>query len=69
MAPVSLLLDLWVHDVEALVGETLDPLRFRPNLYVRAAPGFAMREQDLVGATLRAGRRRAAGARSRRAAA
>jgi hypothetical protein len=55
MAPVSVLLDLWVHDVEALVGERLDPLRWRPNLYVAAAPGFAKREADLIGATLRAG--------------
>ena len=55
LAPVSLLLDLWLHDAEALVGEELDPQRFRPNLYVRAAPGFAKREQELVGATLRAG--------------
>jgi uncharacterized protein YcbX len=53
--PVSILLDLWVHDAEALVGETLDPLRWRPNLYVRAAPGFTKREGDLVGATLRCG--------------
>jgi uncharacterized protein YcbX len=53
--PVSILLDLWVHDVEALVGEPLDPLRWRPNLYVHAAPGFANREGDLVGATLRSG--------------
>ncbi len=53
--PISLLLDLWVGDVEALVGEPLDPLRFRPNLYARAAPGFALREADLVGATVRAG--------------
>lgn len=55
VAPVSLLLDLWVADVEALLGEALDPRRFRPNLFVRAAPGFAKREQDLLGATLRAG--------------
>jgi uncharacterized protein YcbX len=53
--PVSILLDLWVHDAEALVGEPLDPLRWRPNVYVRAAPGFAKREADLVGATLRSG--------------
>jgi len=53
--PVSILLDLWVHDVEALVGERLDPLRWRPNLYVAAAPGFTKREADLVGATLRVG--------------
>jgi uncharacterized protein YcbX len=52
---VSLLFDLWVHDVEALVGEPLDPLRWRPNLFARAAPGFAKREADLVGTTVRAG--------------
>jgi MOSC domain-containing protein len=52
---VSLLLDLWVRDVEALVGEPLEPLRWRPNLYVEAAPGFSKREPALVGATLRAG--------------
>lgn len=52
---VSLLLDLWVGDAEALVGEVLDPLRWRPNVYVRAAPGFVRREAALVGATLRAG--------------
>ncbi|HTD34802.1 MAG TPA: MOSC N-terminal beta barrel domain-containing protein [Candidatus Elarobacter sp.] len=53
--PVSVLFDLWVRDVEALVGEELDPQRWRPNLYVTAAPGFAKREPDLLGATLRAG--------------
>ncbi|HEY0394048.1 MAG TPA: MOSC N-terminal beta barrel domain-containing protein [Candidatus Elarobacter sp.] len=53
--PVSVLFDLWVHDVEALVGEALEPLRWRPNLFVRAAPGFAQREAALVGTTVRAG--------------
>ncbi|HZX67519.1 MAG TPA: MOSC N-terminal beta barrel domain-containing protein [Candidatus Elarobacter sp.] len=53
--PVSVLFDLWVRDAEALVGEKLDPLRWRPNLYVTAAPGFARREPDLVGTILRAG--------------
>ena len=52
---VSVLLDLWVRDVETLVGEPLDPLRWRPNLYVEASPGFSAREPELVGATLRAG--------------
>ncbi|HEY0383614.1 MAG TPA: MOSC N-terminal beta barrel domain-containing protein [Candidatus Elarobacter sp.] len=52
---VSVLLDLWVNDVEALVGEPLDPKRWRPNVYVTAAPGFAKREAGLVGATLSAG--------------
>ena len=53
--PVSVLFDLWVRDVEALVGEPLDPLRWRPNLFVHAAPGFSRREPALVGTTLRAG--------------
>jgi len=52
---VSVLLDLWVRDVEALVGEQLDPLRWRPNFYVTTASGVAQREMDLRGATLRAG--------------
>lgn len=51
--PISLLLDLWVHDVEGLVGEPLDPLRWRPNLFVRTSPGFATREPELVGRTIR----------------
>jgi uncharacterized protein YcbX len=53
--PVSVLFDLWVRDVEALAGEPLDPLRWRPNLYVTAVPGFAKREAALVGSALRAG--------------
>lgn len=53
--PISLLLDLWVRDVEAMVGEELDPRRWRPNLYVAAAPGFATREPEMIGARLRAG--------------
>ena len=53
--PVSVLFDLWVRDVEALVGEPLEALRWRPNVYVEAAPEFSRREPALVGATLRAG--------------
>jgi uncharacterized protein len=53
--PISVLLDLWVRDVEALVGEALDPLRWRPNLYVEADPAFTKREPELVGATLQCG--------------
>ena len=52
---VSLLFDLWVGDVEALVGDKLDPRRWRPNLFVSGAPGFARREAALVGEMLRAG--------------
>jgi uncharacterized protein YcbX len=52
---VSLLFDLWVHDVEALVGEPLDPLRWRPNIYVASAPAFVRRESDLLGTTVLVG--------------
>jgi uncharacterized protein len=34
--PVSVLVDCWLHDIEALVGARLDPLRYRPNLFVVA---------------------------------
>ncbi|MGD0051019.1 MAG: MOSC domain-containing protein [Vulcanimicrobiaceae bacterium] len=53
--PVSLLLDRWVREVEALVGEPLDPLRWRPNLYVAAAAGVDASEDDLIGACLQVG--------------
>ncbi len=53
--PVSIVFDLWVGDVEALVGEALDPLRWRPNIYVRAATGFTLRENDMLDRTLRCG--------------
>lgn len=50
--PVSLLFDTWLHDVEVLAGRTLDPLRYRPNIFAHAAPGFDRRESELIGATL-----------------
>jgi uncharacterized protein len=53
--PVSLIWDTWLRDVEALVGRPLDPLRYRPNLFAHAAPGFAAREHALVGATIGVG--------------
>jgi len=53
--PVSLIWDTWLHDVEALVGQPLDPLRFRPNLFAHAAPGFVARERALIGATIGVG--------------
>ncbi len=52
---VSLVFDTWVGDVEALVGEAFDPLRWRPNVLVTALPAYAGREADLVGCTLSAG--------------
>ncbi len=54
-AAISLIWDTWLHDVEALVGRRLDPLRYRPNIYVHAADGWTQREAALVGATLAIG--------------
>jgi uncharacterized protein YcbX len=53
--PISLLFDTWLHDVELLVGRPLEPLRYRPNIFALAAPGFDAREHALVDTTLRAG--------------
>jgi uncharacterized protein YcbX len=53
--PVSLIWDTWLRDVETLAGRDLDPLRYRPNIFVRAAHGFAAAERELVGATVAAG--------------
>jgi uncharacterized protein len=49
---VSIVFDTWIEDLEALAGRPLDPLRFRPNVFVVAESGFTPREADLVGATL-----------------
>jgi len=54
-APISLMLDRWVNEASELVGYALDVLRFRPNLFARAAPGFTQTEQELVGAILAIG--------------
>lgn len=51
-APVSLIFDRWVGEVSDALAEPLDPLRWRPNFYVEAAPGFALAETDLVGEVL-----------------
>ena len=53
-APVSLLLDRWVHDLEGLAGRSLDPPRFRPNFFVTAAEDVPD-EASLVGATVALG--------------
>ncbi len=54
-APVSLIFDRWISEVEAALEIPLDPLRWRPNLYAKAAAGFAYREPDLMGAVLEIG--------------
>jgi len=52
--PVSLIFDRWLAELEAGLGMQLDPLRFRPNIFVRAA-GEVANESALVGRTLRVG--------------
>jgi uncharacterized protein YcbX len=54
-APVSIIVDSWLAEVETMLDRRLDPLRYRPNVFVRAAPGFAASESDLVGRTLASG--------------
>jgi len=53
--PISLIFDTWVTSLEALTGAPVEHVRFRPNLFAAAAPGFAGREADLVGRRLRIG--------------
>lgn len=54
-APVSVIFDRWHAQAEAAVGRTLEPLRWRANLYVRAAPGFEQSETQLLGRALEIG--------------
>ncbi|MBV8727358.1 MAG: MOSC domain-containing protein [Candidatus Eremiobacteraeota bacterium] len=54
-APISLILDHWINEASELVGYELEPLRFRPNLFARAAPEFQENESSLVSATLAIG--------------
>lgn len=53
--PVSIILDTWIAAVERLVGRELDPLRWRPNFFVRAGAGVELAEADLIGARLALG--------------
>ena len=47
-APISLLVDRWLDSLHAHVGYTVEWERFRPNMFVRAADGFAIYEASLV---------------------
>ncbi len=53
--PVSIVVDTWLRDGERLVRRSLEPLRFRPNLYVRAAPDFHAAENALIDRVLAVG--------------
>ena len=53
--PVSLIFDRWVDEVSNALGLTLDPRRWRPNLFARASAGFDMGEEALVGSLVEIG--------------
>jgi len=50
---VSLILDRWIAEVERALGRALDPLRWRPNLFV--ASEAAVSERDLAGTLITIG--------------
>lgn len=54
-APISLLIDRWLEDLSAHLGYVVEPIRFRPNLFVRAAADFALREDAMNGWELELG--------------
>jgi uncharacterized protein YcbX len=47
-APVSLIFDRWIAEVERGLQMPLDPRRWRPNFYAKAASDFSFSEPDLV---------------------
>jgi uncharacterized protein YcbX len=53
--PISILFDTWLTQIETLAGRTLDPLRYRPNIFAHAEPGFDRNEHDLIGTILMIG--------------
>lgn len=54
-APISLIFDGWIAEVERALERPLDPRRWRPNLYARAAAGFSLLEDGLLGRTIEIG--------------
>jgi uncharacterized protein YcbX len=54
-APISLLVDRWLDDLNRHIGYHVEWERFRPNFFVRADDGFAQMENDLIGAQLQLG--------------
>jgi uncharacterized protein len=48
-APISILVDRWLEGLTAHLGCAVEPSRFRPNLFVKAATGFTALEDDLTG--------------------
>jgi uncharacterized protein YcbX len=54
-APISLIFDRWIEEVERAVEMPLDARRWRPNFYARAAADFTLREPELVDRVICAG--------------
>ena len=54
-APISLIFDSWIAQAERALEMPLDPLRWRPNLYARAAPDFRLSEPNLLGRIIEIG--------------
>lgn len=54
-APVSVLVDRWLEGLSSHVGYPVEAMRFRPNFFVAAAPGFTLGEDALNGRELRLG--------------
>ena len=56
-APISILVDQWLHELDAHVGYNVEWERFRPNFFVRTAASAQPipLEQTLVGARLQVG--------------
>ena len=54
-APISLLVDRWLIELNEHLGYTVEWERFRPNFFVRAASSFSEDEKALVGAELALG--------------
>jgi uncharacterized protein YcbX len=53
--PISLIFDRWIAEVESATGLSLDPRRWRPNLYARAGASFELSEQDFIGKSVTVG--------------
>jgi uncharacterized protein YcbX len=54
-APISLLLERWLRELNAHVGYAVEPERFRPNFFVGTSPEFALDEEALEGTELHLG--------------
>lgn len=54
-APISLIFDRWIAQVEDALGMPLDPRRWRPNFYALAADDFHFSEPELVGRIIEIG--------------